>query len=738
MGNEVDMGIYDDQLQARIKSDRDAFDESFFALASVVTGDTRSAAAFLSDRFKARNAIEEILKYYRITPENVPDEIETVDGQLEYLLRPSGIMRRRVELKGSWYKDSYGPLLGTTEHGDVIALIPHKFAGYTYIDHNTGKDVKVTRTEAAKIDLDAFCFYNPLPNRKLGIKDLLKYIFSTIAVSDIVMVAAAALAVTLLGMITPYATQQLFTNVIASGRMLQLMSIAVLLLGAAVSISLINITSSILTARISAKVDTSVQAAVMARVLTLPASLFKDYSAGDLAQRIANLNIICGTVVGISIKTLLSSIFSLLYIGQITMFAPSLVIPAFCVILAGFAVTLAGALAASKATHLEMKEKSKLSGLVFSLFSGVQKIRLAGCEQRAFSKWAAAYVKMARRKFTPNMFVRVSPVISTGVMALGAVLLFYIAGINNVPAADYMAFSASYGMAVTAMLMLAVITQLAASLKPSLEMIKPVLETEPEISDGKKVITNLSGAIEINNVSFRYNEDMPPVLEDISLKVRPGQYLAIVGQSGCGKSTLLRILLGFEKPDKGAVYYDGKDINKIDLKSLRQKIGCVIQNGKLMSGEIFHNITVSAPLLTLDDAWEAAEMAGIADDIRAMPMGMHTFIAEGGGGLSGGQKQRLMIARAIASKPKILMLDEATSALDNITQKHVSQSLDGLKCTRIIIAHRLSTIKQCNRIVFLEKGRIVEDGTYDELIALDGKFAELAKRQMLDPDGFVV
>jgi len=732
------MSIYDDQLRARIKNDKVAFDESFFALASVVTGDTRSAAAFLSDRFKAQSAVEEVLKYYNITPEHVPDEIETVDGQLEYLLRPSGIMRRRVELKSSWYKDSYGPILGATKDGDVIALIPHKFAGYTYFDRSTGKDIKVTRKEAAKIDIDAFCFYKPLPNRKLCIMDLLKYIASALAVSDIVMIAAATLAIVLLGMITPYATQQLFTNVITSGRMLQLMSIAVLLLGAAVSIFLINITSSILTARISAKIDITVQAAVMARVLTLPASVFKDYSAGDLAQRISNLNSICGTVVGISLKTLLSSIFSLLYIGQISVLAPSLAIPAFFVILTGFAVSVAGALAASKVTHMEMKEKSKLSGLVFSLFSGIQKIRLAGCEQRAFSKWAAAYVKMARRRFTPNMFVRVSPVISMGVMAAGSVLLFYTAGVNNVPVADYMAFSASFGMAVTAMLMLTLITQMVSSLNPSLKMIKPVLETEPEISDGKKVITNLSGAIEINNVSFRYNEDMPSVLEDISLKVRPGQYLAIVGQSGCGKSTLLRILLGFESPDKGAVYYDGRDISKIDLKSLRQKIGCVIQNGKLMSGEIFHNITVSAPTLTLDKAWEAAEMAGIADDIRAMPMGMHTFIAESGGGLSGGQKQRLMIARAIASKPNILMLDEATSALDNITQKHVAQSLSGLKCTRIVIAHRLSTIKQCNRIVFLEKGRIIEDGTYDELIALDGKFAELAKRQMLDQDGFVV
>ena len=225
---------------------------------------------------------------------------------------------------------------------------------------------------------------------------------------------------------------------------------------------------------------------------------------------------------------------------------------------------------------------------------------------------------------------------------------------------------------------------------------------------------------------------MPLVIDDLSLKIRAGQYVAIVGSTGCGKSTLMRLMLGFEKPQKGAVYYDGKDLNSIDQRSLRRKIGVVLQDGKLFQGDIYSNIVISAPHLSLDDAWDAAEMAGIADDIRRMPMGMHTIISEGSGGVSGGQRQRLMIARAIAPKPKILMFDEATSALDNITQKIVSDSLDKLKCTRIVIAHRLSTIKQCDRIIYLEKGKIVEDGTYDELIAQNGKFAELVERQRLD------
>ena len=272
----------------------------------------------------------------------------------------------------------------------------------------------------------------------------------------------------------------------------------------------------------------------------------------------------------------------------------------------------------------------------------------------------------------------------------------------------------------------------AAKIRPTLEIVEPILHAAPEISEEKKVVTRLSGGIELNNVSFRYSGSMPLVIDDLSLKIRPGQYVAIVGRTGCGKSTLLRLLLGFETPEKGAIYYDGRDLSALDLKSLRRRIGVVMQDGKLFQGDIFSNITVSAPWLTLDDAWEAAELAGIADDIRAMPMGMHTIISEGSGGISGGQRQRLMIARAIAPKPKILMFDEATSALDNITQKKVSQSLDRLKCTRIVIAHRLSTIRQCDRILVLEGGKIVEDGDYEGLLAKNGFFAELVARQRIE------
>ena len=246
------------------------------------------------------------------------------------------------------------------------------------------------------------------------------------------------------------------------------------------------------------------------------------------------------------------------------------------------------------------------------------------------------------------------------------------------------------------------------------------------------MVESLRGRVELSHVSFRYTETMPMVLEDLSLQIRAGEYVAVVGRTGCGKSTLIRLILGLETPQKGAVYFDGRDMQTLDLRSLRRHIGTVIQDGKLFQGSIYENIAISAPGLTLEEAWQAAELAGIADDIRAMPMGMHTLITEGAGGISGGQRQRLMIARAIAPRPKLLVFDEATSALDNITQKKVSQSLDSLKCTRIVIAHRLSTIRQCDRILVLDGGRIIEDGTYKELLAKNGFFAELVARQRVE------
>lgn len=379
-----------------------------------------------------------------------------------------------------------------------------------------------------------------------------------------------------------------------------------------------------------------------------------------------------------------------------------------------------------------MELGSNESGMTYAMISGIQKIKLAGAEKRAFARWATLYAQGAKMRYDPPMFLKINSVISLAISLTGTLVMYALAVKSGVSVADYYAFNTAYGMISGSFMSLAGMALTFAQIRPVLEMVKPFLDTVPEIAEEKQVVTHLSGSIEVNNVSFRYNENMMPVLDNLSLKIKPGQYVAIVGKTGCGKSTLMRLLLGFEKPQKGAIYYDGRDLERIDLRSLRRRIGAVMQNGKLFQGDIYSNIVISAPQLTMQEAWEAAEIADIAEDIRRMPMGMHTIISEGSGGISGGQRQRLMIARAVAPKPKILILDEATSALDNLTQKKVSESLDRLRCTRIVIAHRLSTIRRCDRILVLDGGRIIEDGTYDELIEKNGFFAELVARQQID------
>ena len=468
------------------------------------------------------------------------------------------------------------------------------------------------------------------------------------------------------------------------------------------------------------------------RVLSLPADFFKQYSAGELSSRAQYIQSLCSMLISTVLNTGLTSIFSLIYVSQIFEYAPALVVPSLLIIFTTILFSLITTFYQMKYSKKQMEIAAEESGMSYALITGVQKIKLSGAEKRAYARWSKLYAKQVELTYNPPMFLRANGAFSSIISLTGALVMYFMSVQSGVSVADYYAFNTAYGMVSGAFMSLAGIATTIAQFKPILEMAKPIMDAVPEVSEGKLVIDRLSGGIELNNVSFRYNENMPLVVDNLSLKIRPGQYVAIVGATGCGKSTLMRIMLGFEKPGKGAVYYDGKDLSGIDLKSLRRKIGVVMQNGKLFQGDIFSNITISAPQLSMDEAWEAAEMAGIAEDIRRMPMGMHTIISEGSGGVSGGQRQRLMIARAIAPKPKILMFDEATSALDNLTQKIVSDSLDKLKCTRIVIAHRLSTIRQCDRIIYLEKGQIVEDGSYDELIAKNGKFAELVERQRLD------
>lgn len=726
------MGWFDEQIRDRKKNDDEAFAEAFANMASAITG-KKSDAALTNDRAVTKDAIDEILKFYHIKSREVPENITDMNEQLEYLMRPYGVMRRTVKLEGKWYHDAVGAMLGTfKETGRVAALLPSGISGYSYYDYETGKHTKINRRNAQLFEEQATYFYKPFPLKKISIPALVKYIAQTFSAADLVMIAAATLFLSLVGMISPMLNKLLFGSVLLSKSVRLLAAIAVFSVCVSISTMLITAVKNRITARIETKLNISVEAATMMRILSLPADFFKEYSSGELSNRASQVGTLCKLLVSTVLTTGLTSLFSLIYISQIFAYAPMLVVPALGILFVTVVFSVVSSLVQMKLNTQQMELYSKESGMTYALITGIQKIRLAGAEKRAFARWGNLYAQCADAAYGPSTFTDLNPVISLAISLTGTLIMYTLSVKSGISVADYYAFNTAYGMVSGAFMSLAGIALTAAQIKPVLTMVKPFFDAVPEVSDGKQVLTRLSGGIELNNVSFRYSENMPLILDNLSLKIRPGQYVAIVGKTGCGKSTLMRLLLGFEHPKKGAIYYDGRDLEKIDLRSLRRRIGVVMQNGKLFQGDIYSNIVISAPWLGRKEAWEAAELAGIADDIRNMPMGMDTVISEGSGGISGGQRQRLMIARAIAPKPKILMFDEATSALDNLTQKKISESLNSLKCTRIVIAHRLSTIKQCDRILVLDKGKIIEDGKYEELIAKNGFFAELVARQRLD------
>lgn len=726
------MGHFENQIEERREAEQQLLEDSFVKIAGIVMG-RKSAEKLGDERIITKTAIDEILKFYHYKPVEIPDSVKRPAEQLKYCLRPYGLMSRTIELEEGWYRDAFGPVLAFTKEDNMpVALLPDHIIGYRFKDPVTGKIRKLNRSTAALFDKEALCFYRPLPQKKLTIPDLLIYMKDCISVSDLVMIVAATASISLVGLLMPRITRFLTGPVLNSGRQNILIPIAIAMICIAFSSQLISSIRGLIQGRLDIKTSLGVQASMMMRLMALPANFFRKYSPGELKSRSSSVNNLCSLMMSMMLNTGLTSLTSLVYVGQIFNFAPALVIPSLIIVVVTVVFSIVSTLMQIKINRKMMECTAKESGLSYGLITGVQKIRLSGSEKRVFAKWMNVYSEGAELTYNPPLFIKLNPVISTAISLAGNIVLYYMAMKSNVDPSSYYAFTSAYGMLMGAFMSVSGIALSAAQIQPILEMAEPFLKTEPETSQDKEIVTKINGSIELNHVSFRYTDETPYVINDISLRIKSGEYVAIVGSTGCGKSTLVRLLLGFEKPEKGAIYYDGKDMAGLDLPSLRQKIGTVMQDAGLFQGDIYSNIVISAPQLTVDDAWNAAEKAGIADDIRAMPMGMNTMISEGQGGISGGQRQRLMIARAIAPKPKLLIFDEATSALDNKTQKQVSEALDAMGCTRIVIAHRLSTIKHCDRILVLEGGKITEEGTYDELIEKDGFFAELVKRQRTD------
>jgi len=664
-----------------------------------------------------------------------------------------GLRSRRVLLDGRWWSEGGTPMLArvaerrrVVRENDAaqtgatgwVALVPKPFTGYHMValDPAGGPPVQwpVDEDTARRLAPFAFAFHRTFDPRPLGTRDVLRFAFGQ-ARADVSVLLATGLVAALIGLLTPVATGRLIDRAIPAGSGSMALAIIAGLAAAGVASIVLEVLRAIAVLRFEARTSVAIQAAVLDRVIGAPARFFRAFSSGDLAMRLGAVNTVQRTVTGASIGAFVAGIFLSANLALMFAYSAPLTLAAMGVVAVTAILSAAlGVARLSLGRRIEAADGG-LSAMSFEYFAGIAKLRAAAAESRAFANWLSRYRDFRELNRRSARLANLETVLLSILQPAAATLILYLAwrlaeapASNALTLGEFVAFQAAmFGLLAGVHGIVSTALDLAA-LAPVWERAKPILATPPEDGVRGKIRHDPQGAIDFVGVSFAYPGG-PYVLADIDLSVRPGEFVAIVGASGSGKSTLLRLLLGFEFPGHGTVRFDGRVLPALDLKSLRSRIGTVLQGGRLWAGDLLTNI-VGATSLTVDDAWTAARAAGLAADIEAMPMGMYTLVSEGVSTLSGGQRQRVLIARALVGRPRILLLDEATSALDNLSQAAVLESLEGLDATRVVIAHRLSTVRNADRIVVLERGRIVQQGTFRELAAAPGPFAAMLARQV--------
>ncbi|MEM1056013.1 MAG: NHLP bacteriocin export ABC transporter permease/ATPase subunit [Bacteroidota bacterium] len=649
------------------------------------------------------------------------------------IARASRIRTRKVVLSGEWQRADAGPLLAMAtpqEKGgkaEPVALVVRR--GRYCV---AGQKEPIPDDLAKRLHPIAYTFYRSFPDRALTALDVARFGLRG-GGRDLVAVLAVGLLTGLLGLLTPMVTGELFETAIPEADRGYLASLVGALFAAALGTAAFHATRGFALLRLESRMDVTVQAAVWDRLLKLPTGFFRQFTAGELAARAGAISAIRQLLSGATITSVLGALFSLLYIGQMLWFSPKLTLFGVGLTAIALGVTLLSAWVQLRHQRTVSEVQSRLQGRVLQFLTGLTKLRVAGAEAKAFEHWATDFGEQRRLQVKARQSSNVLLTFNAAFPVVSSLVLFAVvaSGDNGpiVPIGTFIAFHAAFGAFTSAVLSLSGAFTSVLSAIPLYEQAEPILTSLPEVDDTKADPGTLAGRIGVEHVTFRYDPEGAAILNDVTIHAEPGEFVALVGPSGSGKSTVLRLLLGFEEPEAGTVTYDDHDLAEIDVQSVRRQLGVVLQSGGLMQGDLFTNI-VGSSNASHDDAWEAARMAGFDKDIRQMPMGMHTVVSEGGTTLSGGQRQRLLIARAIVGRPRMLFFDEATSALDNHTQATVSASLDALEATRIVVAHRLSTIQNADRIYVLDRGRVVQSGSYDELIAEPGLFAELAARQL--------
>jgi ATP-binding cassette subfamily C protein len=650
------------------------------------------------------------------------------------IARAARLRVRQTLLRGEWWKQEVGPLLAW--YGDErhpVALIRGERGRYTMIDPSAGTRRPVDRSLATGLSPEAVMFYPALAPRQLRFWDLLTFSFRHSS-GNIGRIALAVIAMSLLSLVTPLVTNVLVTSVIPRTEIDQLVFCALALAVAAIGMASIQAMEGLSMLRLEGLIDWKLQAAVIDRLLRLPASLFREYTIGDFVDRSMGIDAARRIFTGRVLRGMMAGVFCWVSVGLMLYYDLKLGLIAFVL-----TVVRALVIIATSAIRLYYESKhfnlqGKIGGFVLQLISGIGKLRVAGATVRALAVWSRQFAIQKRYFVASQQVANALGIFEVSFPTIATLIIFAAAVLaRSALLADiggFFAFFSAFGQSMGSVGAWAAAVSEALTAIPHLTRLRPLISGAVEVSEDRKPPGKLAGAVELSRLTFRYVSSGPPVLDNVTLRIAPGEYAAIVGPSGSGKSSLFRLLLGFEKPESGAVFLDGKSIDTLDIGAVRRQLGVVLQNGKLASGSLYENICGGLQL-PMEQAWEAARLAGLDADIKAMPMGMHTVVAEGVNTLSGGQRQRIMIARAIAHRPRILLFDEATSSLDNQSQAIVSASLGNLNVTRIVIAHRLSTVRQADRIIVLVDGKVVQTGSYADLSNTPGMFASFAQRQLL-------
>jgi ATP-binding cassette subfamily C protein len=653
---------------------------------------------------------------------------------IDDIARVSHFICRDVLLEENWYKSDGGILLVyTQDNNNPVVCIPKGTKRYIVYDCKTGQSEILTKELALSLNPKAYMIYRPFENKKLGIKDLISFGLKEVKKTDIVNMLVFAFISTLIGLLIPYLNEKVFDSFIPLGYQTTLVQICFLIIAFSIGNLAFTIVKNLAIFRMSNSMEINVQSAVFDRLYNMPYSIYNQYESADLAMRALGISSIYKLLSEVALTTALSAMFSLLYLFRMFKYSNKLAWIGLLLILVNMLITFIFGWVQIKYEKQLVEKKSKMSSLMYQLISGISKIRIAGVENRALLQYLEPYVESKQLHIKNE---RLNNLATNVNMFLGVVfssVFYYMMIVKDLEISfgEFMGYTSAFGAFSSAM-----ITVVSAFLQvnnaiPIYERAKDILETPQEFEDDAIIQGKLLGKIDVNNLSFRYNKEEEMVLNDLSFCINSGEYIGIVGSSGSGKSTLLKILLGFETPTLGKVYYDDIDIESLDKRELRKRMGVVLQDGQLISGSIYENITITGENVSKKDIEKVIRDVGLEKDIAEMPMGLHTVVAEGAGTISGGQRQRILIARAIINKPNILYFDEATSALDNINQKLVSESLDKLQATRVVVAHRLSTVINCDRILVLENGMLIEEGSYEKLMAKKGRFYELAKRQIV-------